>query len=368
MSKKKGREQRFPLDRPPDGMVVEPKLFPYEESMSDKKRTPSQVSVDNSLAESDDETLPEVRDAEGNPIPLNQLTGPADAMADEVPAEVRRATANVQPTGVHFNFAPFQQIVALHQAGQTNEARAAYTALDPQSRYVYDNISNMKRVPAAEAARLADEFRQMRDRQAMQEQGPQAKALEMAQAEKAQKTVEMSNDILSLMDRLRGYKKGEQGSEKKTPKYLGRVGTFDSLAPAATSGDRAGWYIDHDTLESTLALAEAQANRGQGNFTETERAMLRSAATGGLSYRRDDESYSQIFEGMYDMFKKKAEQQSPLTSPSNGNAAPAAAQPAAAPPAAPTFQVGKTYKDGQNRLRVFRGYGQDGKPLFSSTQ
>ena len=313
------RDQRYPLTQPPDGMVVEPAL-PTKDPM-----TPSQTSVNNSLGASDDETLPPVRDAQGNPVPLTEFGGMTDQAPEEVPAEVRRATMSVPAKGVHFNFEPFQQIAQLHAAGQTDEARNIYNSLDPQSRYVYENIKNMKKVPASEAARLADEFRQNQDRIAMQEQTPQARALKTVEADKAQKTVEMSNDILSIMDRLRGFKKGEKGSEKKTPKYFGRVGTFDSLMPAATSGDRAGWYIDHKTLEDTLALAEAQANRGQGNFTETERLMLRSAATGGLNYGRDDASYAQIFEGMYDMFKNKAEQQKSIASP--GKSASAAAAP-----------------------------------------
>lgn len=233
--------------------------------------------------------------------------------------EVRRAEPNLKPTGAFMNIGFIQQ---LNNAATDEEFNAMYDALDPALQHVYDRSYNQQVSPKW-ASETAQEYYQMQDRARVANESPQAKALDIAQADKAQKTVEMSNDILTLMDRLRGYKKGEKGSKKKTPKYLGRVGTFDSLMPAATSGDRAGWYIDHDTLESTLALAEAQANRGQGNFTETERAMLRSAATGGLSYRRDDESYSQIFEGMYDMFKKKAEQQTSQTNP--GTAAPAAA-------------------------------------------
>jgi hypothetical protein len=233
--------------------------------------------------------------------------------------EVRRAEPNLKSTGAFMNIGFIQQ---LNNAATDEEFNAMYDALDPALQHVYDRSYNQQVSPKW-ASETAQEYYQMQDRARVANESPQAKALDIAQADKAQKTVEMSNDILTLMDRLRGYKKGEKGSEKKTPKYLGRVGTFDSLMPAATSGDRAGWYIDHDTLESTLALAEAQANRGQGNFTETERAMLRSAATGGLSYRRDDESYSQIFEGMYDMFKNKAEQQTSQTSP--GAAAPAAA-------------------------------------------
>ncbi len=149
-------DQRYPLNQPPDGMVVEPDL--------PTSMTPSQQSVNNSMGTASDEYLPPVTDAQGNPLPLDEFGGMTDESINEPPAEVRRATVNVPAKGVHFNFAPFQQIAQLHAAGQTAEAENAYNALDPQSRYVYDNIRNMKKVPAAEAARLADEFRQMQDR------------------------------------------------------------------------------------------------------------------------------------------------------------------------------------------------------------
>jgi len=151
------RDQRYPLTQPPDGMVVEPAL-PTKDPM-----TPSQTSVNNSLGASDDETLPPVRDAQGNPVPLTEFGGMTDQAPEEVPAEVRRATMSVPAKGVHFNFEPFQRIAQLHAAGQTDEARNIYNSLDPQSRYVYENIKNMKKVPASEAARLADEFRQKQD-------------------------------------------------------------------------------------------------------------------------------------------------------------------------------------------------------------
>ena len=138
-------------------MVVEPAL-PTNNPM-----TPSQTSVNNSMAMTDEENLPPVTDAEGNPLPLTEFGGMTDDMPQDVPTEVRRATANVPAKGVHFNFQPFQQIAQLHAAGQTQEAIAMRDSLDPQSRYVYDNIKNMKKVPASEAARLADEFRQKQD-------------------------------------------------------------------------------------------------------------------------------------------------------------------------------------------------------------
>jgi len=168
MSRRRG--QRYPLNQPPDGMVVEPDL-PTNNPM-----TPSQQSVNNSLGAADEENLPPVTDAQGNPIPLDDFSPPDDAMVDPTPTEVRRATMNVPAKGVHFNFEPFQQIAQLHAAGRTDEAFNMYNSLDPQSRYVYDNIKNMSRVPASEAARLADEFRQNQDRIAMQERSPAGRA------------------------------------------------------------------------------------------------------------------------------------------------------------------------------------------------
>lgn len=273
----------------------------------------SQTSIENSLASVDPNYIPAMSDGSLDVAPEDVVNN----LPQE--AEVRRAEPNLKPTGAFMDLGFIQQL----NNASDEEFNKMYDSLDPALQHVYDRSYNQQVSPKW-ASETAQEYYQLQDRARMANEGPQAKALDIAQADKAQKTVEMSNDILTLMDRLRGYKKGEKGSDKKTPKYFGRVGAFDSLAPAATSGDRAGWYIDHDTLESTLALAEAQANRGQGNFTETERAMLRSAATGGLSYRRDDESYAQIFEGMYDMFKNKAEQQTLQTGGGGGGSASAA--------------------------------------------
>jgi hypothetical protein len=80
--------------------------------------------------------LPPVTDQEGNPLPLDQFSGPEDAMVD-APEEVRRAEVNVPNKGVHFNFEPFQQIAALAQAGRMDEAIAMRDALNPQARYVF---------------------------------------------------------------------------------------------------------------------------------------------------------------------------------------------------------------------------------------
>jgi len=386
MSKKKGREQRFPLDRPPDGMVVEPKLFPYEESMSDKKRTSSQVSVDNSLAESDDETLPEVRDAQGNPIPLNQLTGPTDAMVDEVPVEVRRATANVQPTGVHFNFEPFEQIAALHEAGRTDEAKAVYDSLDAQSRYVYNNIRNLERAPAAEAARLADEFRKKQDSL----NTPQAElaetrnnAIKQDTKEGAQKTYQRASNMLFLIDNLRGgnretAKKGEEAWRPRVGRIQGGMHNPGGWAPQMlTSAEDMGWVADFNSLKGMINLEEAQRNAGQGGLSDGERVLMAQAASLGLERQRDEPGFGVALERMYDtaLEAQQAAAQK-MSGEAGGSAAPAsaAAQPAASPAApapAPTpqagFQVGKIYRDANDRPARFRGY-QNGKPVFENVQ
>jgi hypothetical protein len=193
------RDQRYPLNQPPDGMVVEPDL-PTNNPM-----TPSQRSVNNSLGTADEENLPPVTDAQGNPLPLDDFSPPDDAMVDPTPTEVRRATMNVPAKGVHFNFEPFQQIAQLHAAGRTDEAFNVYSSLDPQSRYVYDNIKNMKKVPAAEAARLADEFRQMQDRIAVQERSPQGRTAASQERQAQGEKQDELNRIRFSIERMDKY-------------------------------------------------------------------------------------------------------------------------------------------------------------------
>lgn len=211
------RDQRYPLNQPPDGMVVEPAL-PSKDPM-----TPSQRSVNNSLATSDEENLPPVTDAQGNPLPLDEFRPPDDAMVDPTPTEVRRATMNVPAKGVHFNFEPFQQIAQLHAAGNTDAARNIYDSLDPQSRYVYDNIKNMKKVPASEAARLADEFRQKQDRVAMQREDPLKQAQLADRKSKIAEREAVQNDF--KIRRQATLKNIEEVLEDED--YASLVGPFD---------------------------------------------------------------------------------------------------------------------------------------------
>jgi hypothetical protein len=156
--------------------------------------TPSQTSVNNSFA-GDDENLPPVTDAQGNPLPLTEFGGMEDYAEEPVPAEVRQATANIPQTGTLFNLAPFEQIAQLHAAGQTDEARKVYNSLNDQAKYVYDNARNMERFTSAKAAELADEYRKMQDAQTkteMQGATPTARAeLAAAQADAAAKQAEI---------------------------------------------------------------------------------------------------------------------------------------------------------------------------------
>jgi hypothetical protein len=356
--------------------VLEPLPEQYEENLPDVVTDPSMQGP---------------MDFEADLGSMNGVSG-SDDVPTEIIEDVQSQEPQMQPSapalqneGSYFDLGYINDFRAAYQQAldQTGDPAKAVEMVRPMAqswtaaqRHVYERTEGYAEVDPKYAAGLVQDWYKQQESVQAQKQSPQAKALDIAQAEKAQKTVEMSNDILSIMDRLRGFKKGEKDSEKKTPKYFGRVGPFDSGMIASVfgsgKGDRVGWYVDHDTLESTLALAEAQANRGQGNFTETERAMLRSAATGGLNYRRDDESYAQIFESMYDMFKNKAEEQKAIASPAQ-SAPAAAAQPAtpaqpAPAAAAPGLQLNKKYKDARGVERIFKGYDSQGNPVFSPVQ
>jgi len=319
--------------------------------------------------------------------------------------EVRRATPALQNEGSFFDLsyindfrAAYQQ--ALQQTGDPAKAvemvRPIAQSWTPAQRHVYERTEGYAEVDPKYAAGLVQDWYAQQDRQATQVNDPKyqaqletertrARGLSEQSISNARQAAETSDRLLKIMDRLRGGpREGKNAVAKGEEVYRGRVGPFDSSVPNAMSfsgGKREGWFADFKALQDTLGLAEARLNKGQGNMTESERAMLRDAATGGLNYNRDDESFSTIFEDMYSMFQQQAERNKAALSAKEGNqqsAAPAAAQdaPSAAPPASPAptpapasgFQPGKLYKDAAGRQSMFQGYDKQGNPVFVRTQ
>ena len=255
------------------------------------------------------------------------------------------------------------------------DAEAIYKSLDPQSRYVYDNIRNMERVPAAEAARLADEYRKMQDSL----NTPQAKltevrlgAIEQGTKEDAKKTYQRADNMIFLLDNLRGGPRDKVTTNNE--KWRSRVGSIQGRWPSMLSGDETlGWNADFNSLKGAINLTEAQGNKGQGPLSDGERVLMAQAASLGLEQARDEPGFAAAFERMYDMAlearqaseQKMSGKSGDATTPAQAAVAPAAAPaaPAAKPQAG--FQVGKPYLDSKGQQRIFRGYAQDGKPLFS---
>lgn len=361
-------------------MVVEPEL-PNSNPM-----TPSQTSVNNSIAGYDDENLPPVTDAQGNIIPLTEFGGMDDYAEEPTPTEVRRASANIPETGVLFNLAPFEQIAQLYAAGQKDEARKIYDSLDEQAKYVYKNARNMERFTAQEGARLADEFRQKRDAAST----PQAEAAQMrvdsikqGSVDDAKKTYQRASNMIFLLDNLRGgnretAKKGEEAWRPRVGRIQGGMHNPGGWMPQLLTTDKdLGWVADFNSLKGMINLTEAQENRGQGQFSDGERVLMAQAASLGLERQRDEPGFEAAFERMYDMAleaQQAAAQKmsgetgnAPAPAPAGSQSAAAPAAPAATPAARPQagFQVGKPYLDAQRRQRIFRGYAQDGRPLFS---
>jgi hypothetical protein len=241
MSRRK-TERQYPLNRPPDGMVVEPDL-PTNNPMS-----PSQLSQNNAMAASDEDYLPPVTDAAGNPLPLDDLDV---GMMDEAPPEVRRAAASIPETGVLFNLEPFEQIAQLHAAGRTDEARQIYDSLDAQSKYVYQNARNMSRFTEEEGARLADEFRKNQDRLAAQEADPvRQQTVAKGQTEAAAKQFELQEHYRQEMEYQRLL---QTIGDKKTNRNQRQVAMQRLEGLAASIGKR----ISPGGL-SAAALGEAK--------------------------------------------------------------------------------------------------------------
>lgn len=326
---------------------VEPDLPPFN--------PPSQTSINNSLADVDPNYVPPMNDEYLD-------TAPEEVVNDvQAQPEVRRAEANVVPTGVAMDLAFFNK---LNSARSQEEFNAMYDALPDVQKHVYDRSFGQKITPAW-AAQKADEFFKMQDERAKAQSGPEAKAAQEQALQGVQSAFDNADKIVSIMDRLRGYEKGAKGTENKTPKYFGRVGPIDSAFPESLSGDRKSWFIDFKALQDQLALAERGAIKGQGSISNFEQEMLRNAAMGGLDYGRDDASFAQVFEQTYDIAKRKRdEHKNKLTSLKSG----VASAPASPSRSMPSFTIGQKLTDRFGNVRVYRGTDQNGQPILDPVQ
>lgn len=311
--------------------------------------TPSQTSVNN-LSAGSDENLPPVTDAQGNPLPLTEFGGMEEYAEEPVPAEVRQATANIPQTGTLFNLAPFEQIAQLHANGQTDEARNVYNSLNDQAKYVYNNARNMERFTAARAAELADEYRKMQD-QASTPQNKLAEvrlsAIEQGTIDDAKKTFQRADNMVFLLDNLRGGPRDEVKDKKE--KWRSRVGSFQGRFPSIISSEETlGWNADFSSLKGSINLAEAQGNKGQGALSDGERVLMSQAASLGLEQARDEPGFKAAFERMYDMALEARQASEQKMS---GKAVTTAAAAGSAAPAKPRrVSGGITYEKGDDGL------------------
>ena len=309
--------------------------------------TPSQTSVNNSSA-GDDENLPPVTDAQGNPLPLTEFGGMEDYAEEPVPAEVRQATANIPQTGTLFNLAPFEQIAQLHAAGQTEEARKVYNSLNDQARYVYDNARNMERFTAQEGARLADEFRKAQDARtkAMEDPLKQAQLEERRAKLQERKSVQTDfkirrdNTIKNIEEIL-----GDDSYASLVGPFDGTVGgVYDAAFNEKAQAKRAKLdrLVNFDVLDMTKYLRP---------ISQDELKYLRTLVPGQT---QNWEVYKQYLGEKLEMLKATDKAAfNPATSlPLAADDAPAGAQPAAAAPSAAQGRNTFTTPDGYTYRRM----------------
>lgn len=141
-------------------MSARQKLPPPVELDLPALNPPSQTSINNSLADVDPNYVPPMSDEYLDTAPEEVVNNVAAA------PEVRRAEANVVPTGVAMDLAFFNK---LNSARSQEEFNAMYDALPDVQKHVYDRSFGQKITPAW-AAQKAEEFFKMQDeRQKMAE-------------------------------------------------------------------------------------------------------------------------------------------------------------------------------------------------------
>jgi hypothetical protein len=260
--------------------------------------------------------------------------------------EVRRAEPNLKPTGAFMNVGFIQQ---LNNAATDEEFNAMYDALDPALQHVYDRSYNQQVSPKW-ASETAQEYYQMQD----QASAPQAKlaemrlgAIEQGTKEDAKKTYQRADNMIFLMDNLRGGPRDKVPKENE--KWRSRVGSVQGRWPTMLSSEETlGWNADFNSLKGSINLAEAQGNRGQGALSDGERVLMAQAASLGLEQARDEPGFEASFERMYDMaLEARQASEQKMSGKSVGTASAAGS---AAPAKPRRVSGGITYEKGDDGL------------------
>jgi hypothetical protein len=279
---------------------------------------------------------------------LGDLAAPEDvAGGAAAPAQqVRRAEPNIKPTGAVMDVGFIAQ---LNNAGSQEEFNQMYDALPKVQQHIYDR-SFAQDIDPAWASQKAEEFYQMQD----QASAPQVKlaemrlsAIEQGTKEDAKKTYQRADNMIFLMDNLRGGPRDKVPA--KNEKWRSRVGSVQGRWPTMLSSEETlGWNADFNSLKGSINLAEAQGNRGQGALSDGERVLMAQAASLGLEQARDEPGFEASFERMYDMALEARQASEQKMS---GKAVGAASAAGSAAPAKPRrVSGGITYEKGDDGL------------------
>jgi len=289
-----------------------------------------------------------------NGVPADVAAG-ASMMPEQ---EVRRAEPVAAAKGVHWDLQPIKQIASLYASGNTEEAnrmRDEYRNASSVNAYVYDNLRGKKRVTAQYAAGLADSFRQMQDRIALQQADPvrqaSAQAKEMANQEAMQKRAGVLDEISQTRNMITEMLEhpGFSGSVgMKNASYL-----FGLKEEPIAGTNEADFYPYIKQIRGGAFLKAFERIKGGGQITEIEGEK----ATDAIIRAQTSQSEEGFRKSMNDFLEViNSVEKRMLQSGQGGQAASPASGPAASAPVQPrnTFVYdGATYErlpDGTARL------------------
>ena len=307
--------------------------------------------------------------------PENLPQGSAPVMASS--QETRRAEpVNRKSTGSRMDLSFIQRLNDPNLSQE--QAAAEYQKLPPALRYVYDRTADFSynnqgsdtpaQLDPRDAAGWLDEFYQKQNSAEASAKSPQGElaeerktALKKESRQSAEALRRRASNMIWVLDNLRGGKRGDvkDGSEK----WRSRVGSVDGRWPTILSSEETlGWNADFNSLKSMINLNEAQGNKGQGQVSDAERALMAQAASLGLEQLRDEKGFKSAFERMYDLAKETEQAALGRLSGDEQKQNPSQMRSDA------SFSLGQKLTDKFGRIRVFRGMDQNGQPILDPVQ
>lgn len=295
----------------------------------------------------------------------NDAGVPQEVAADAAGMPSMSEAPAIPQTGMRFDFGSLNVQTKEDFAALPDEQKELLRAMKRGVQFTEESAAKFVLGQRERQQKMADET-------AKAQNDPRGQAIAKAQAQRQQATLDTIGSMRGTINDLTSHPGFSGSVGAKNVSYL-----FGLKGNPVAGTKEADFKAMLEQVQGGAFLQAFESLKGGGQITQIEGEKATQAIVRAQQSQSEEGFKKSMndFLSVLDKAEKRATSgeivQQPSTPAATAAAAQNAAQPATAPAAAPAakpqagFQVGKPYLDAKGRQRTFRGYAQDGRPLFS---